>query len=267
MFRFRDHIISLVAVFFALGLGILIGTGMSDDMLLKQQRLLIEQMTQDARTLREERKALEAQLQSMSRDLYLWEKYQEVLYPGLVTGALDGHIISIVCHAADIPEKLLEMFADAEAEICSIITVDRRGLTGDRTGLGAALAALATGTLDNTDHRSLLDRYLLEETITVRERTVKQPRTVLILLGGRDKTDVKLVEEMIRQLDQEKLTVVCLEWSVVSDSVLGDLKALGVSTIDNIDTVFGRFSLLSVLRGSPGNFGIKPAADQFIPPM
>ena len=47
MYHLRDHIISLVAVFLALGLGILIGTGLSDDMLVTQQRLLIERMTEE----------------------------------------------------------------------------------------------------------------------------------------------------------------------------------------------------------------------------
>lgn len=265
MFRIKDHIISLVAVFLALGLGILIGTGMSDDMIITQQRLLIEQMSKDYKTIREERHVLEARLQSVTRDLHLWEKYQEALYPGIVSGALLEKNVAVVCYGADFPQGVLRTLQDAEAGICTVIHIGGREVTGaDAPGLGTSLAALASGEPLSPDVEELIGSYVHESKVRVEVFTKDKPDTIMLILGGRKNTDRKLVSELIGAFSQGQYSVIGLETSDVTDSLLGEIKAAGYSTIDNIDTVFGQYSLISVLRGSAGNYGIKQAADQFI---
>lgn len=265
MFRVRDHIISLVAVFLALGLGILIGTGISNDMLVTQQRLLIEQMTKDYRTLRQERVEMEARVQSLTRDLYLWHKYQEALYPGIVTGVLDGRKIAIVTHDSEIPQGVLAMLRDADAQLCSIVRIETGAAAGkDTAGLGTILAALATGGNVAGDGRELMEWALSSGTVRVELQEPHKPDTVLLFLGERIAADKSLLDELVQGLDQQGIILVGLEWSAVRDSVMGELKRLGISTIDNAETVFGQFSLLSVLRGSTGSFGLKQEADEFV---
>jgi hypothetical protein len=265
MFRIKDHIISLVAVFFALGLGILIGTGMSDDMLVTQQRLLIEQMTTDYRSLREERQVMEAKIQSLTKDLYLWESYQEALYPGIVRGALAESRVSIIKYGAEIPSGLLVMLQDAEVKICSVITLDSSAGTMDAGGgLGAAVAALAAGERPDRSTQHILDSHLDGESVKIELHGREKPDSIVLILGERSDLDAALLQEVVAGFDLNQFMVVALEWSDVSDSFLGELKELGLSTVDNADSVFGQFSLLSVLRGSAGNYGTKKAADQFI---
>ncbi|MDW7652357.1 MAG: copper transporter [Bacillota bacterium] len=265
MFRIRDHIISLVAVFFSLGLGILIGTGMSDDMLVTQQRLLIEQMTKDYRTLREERMEMEARIQSLTKDLYLWESYQEALYPGIVKGALADSNLSLIRYGADIPPGVLTTLQDAQANICSVISVEPASDSKlAKTGLGPAVAKLASGLNPDQDEQDILDSYLADNSVRIELHGRKRVGNVVIILGERAGLDAAFVREIIDELDPNSVSVVALEWTDVSDSLLGSLKEAGISTIDNADSVFGQFSLLSVLRGSAGNYGIKDAADQFI---
>lgn len=265
MFRVRDHIISLVAVFLALGVGILIGTGMSDDMLVTQQRLLIEQMTKDYRELREERRVLEARLQGMTRDLYLWEKYQEALYPGVVAGALSGKRISLICHGTEVPESILRLLQDADGILCNVLVVDERQALGtDTSGLGAALAALSVQETITPEMEAYIQPYLTEQKIRIDIMNNEQPEIVILVLGGRQQADRRIVDELIATLPQDRFLLVGLEQSDITDSLLQQLKAAGISTIDNADTVFGQFSLLAVLRGSSGSYGIKQTADEFI---
>ncbi|MCR3921873.1 MAG: copper transporter [Firmicutes bacterium] len=265
MFRLRDHVISLVAVFLALGLGIIIGTGISEDMLVKQQRLLIDQMTTDFSSLREERMQLEARLQTVSRDIYLWEKYQEALYPGIVTGVLRERKIAIIYHATTIPQSVLTLIQDGEAKLCSVIGVQDKTALGENTGdLASILTALTVGDEFGDDKEKQLATYLTTGAVNVEIATTEKPDTVLLLVGERGSIDKNIVTTVTQSLQQAQVTVIGLEWSDIKSSLLGDLKAAGISTIDNAETVFGQFSLLSVLRGSAGSYGIKESADELM---
>jgi hypothetical protein len=265
LFRVKDHIISLVAVFLALGLGILIGTGISENMLVKQQRLLIDQMSRDFRVQRQERVMLEAQLQAATRDLYLWEKFRSALYPGLVTGTLAGKNIAVISHGAEIPPGVLAILHDAEAEITKVVNVAGQSQLNESVdGLGKALATMISGKSIDRQQQEILDRFAATELLQIQLSASEKPEAVILVLGERENTSSELLQQLCENIDQERLTLIGLEWSEVTDSVLNELKTLGFSTIDNADTAFGQFSLLSVLRGSPGNFGVKGDADQFV---
>ncbi|MBS3887073.1 MAG: copper transporter [Dethiobacter sp.] len=265
MFRIKDHVISLVAVFLALGLGILIGTTLSDEMLITQQRLLIEQMTKEQKGLREERRAMEARLQTVVHDLSLWKKYQEALYPILVSGALTGKRVSVIVHGAEMPPGVLEILRDADAILCNLIRIrERQALNDTASGVGAALAALTANELLTAEMEESLAPFLADERILLEQLDRGKPDAVILVLGELEFTDKRLVNELVAGLPQDRFTVVGLEWSSVRASLFGQLRAAGISTIDNADTVFGQVSLLAVLRGNAGNFGIKSSAEQLM---
>ncbi|NLZ92903.1 MAG: copper transporter [Firmicutes bacterium] len=265
MFRLRDHVISLVAVFLALGLGIIIGTSISENMLVTQQRLLIEQMTNDYRSLREERMQLEASLQSLTRDLYLWEKFQEALYPNLVKDALKEKKIAIIYHATSIPQGVLSMLQDAGTVICSVIQIeDVATLSGKTAGLGKILSTMLIKESLSEEMNAQLMPFLERQEVKIEIEPLERADAVLLLCGEQGQIDKKLLQEIVQLLRDEAITVVGLERSDVKKSCLGELKSWGISTIDNVETIFGQYSLLSVLRGCAGNFGIKEAADELI---
>lgn len=262
MLRIRDHIISLVAVFLALGLGILIGTGLTDDMVVTQQRLLIERMTDDYRDLRDERKVLEADLRTLSGELYLWQRYREALYPGMFYGLLAGKNVAVVAHGAEIPDGVLNVLGDGQAEISSIIRI-HNDAGAETAGLGSVLMALILGDI-TAEHKSKAADLAGAGTLEIQELSGGRPDYALFIVGEKDSMHVPLVHDFMAAADAALLTVVGLEWSQVADSLLKEFKAAGYSTIDNADTVFGQHSLLSVLRGARGSFGSKATADQFI---
>ena len=265
MFRVKDHVISLVAVFLALGLGILIGTSLSDEMLITQQRLLIEQMTKEQKGLREERRAMEARLQTVYHDLSLWKKYQEALYPFLVNGALAGKRVSVIVHGAEVPPGVLEILNDADAILCNLIHIrERQALSAVPAGIGRALAVLAANQSLTAEKEEALALFIADGSIFQEQLDKGTPEAVILVLGEEELTDKRLVSELISKLAKERFKVVGLEWSSVKASNFAQLKAAGISTIDNADTVFGQLSLLAVLRGSAGNFGIKSTADQLM---
>lgn len=40
-----------------------------------------------------------------------------------------------------------------------------------------------------------------------------------------------------------------------------------LTTVDNIDTVYGQVSLVMAMYGYPGQYGIKESAEAFLPPL
>jgi len=268
MLRFKDHIISLAAVFLALGLGILIGSGMGDDMLVKQQRLIIDQMSRDFQALREETIQLEAQIRLLNRDIYLWEKYQEALYPAMVSGALAGKKTAIIKYGAKVPDGLTQILEDAGVITTSLLSIDLgRDWKGPATLLGGALAELVGGNPLSGPEKETLDEKLLGGRIHLPNRQAGVPDMVIILVGNEKYVNAELVKTLCYRLAEANLPVVALESSDIQDSLLGAFREFGFSTIDNVDTIFGQVTLLSVLAGRTGHFGIKQGTEQFVVPF
>ncbi len=75
--------------------------------------------------------------------------------------------------------------------------------------------------------------------------------------------DVPLIEELTRL----GVRVVGCESSSCKASCVGQYKACGVATVDDLDTAAGRLAAVLALGGADGHFGIKDSADQLFPPI
>jgi hypothetical protein len=86
---FRYHLVSLISVFLALAVGIILGAG-------PLQGALGETLTRQVDTLREERNVLRAELDDTSRRLSADENYLPAAAPRLVDGTLTGRRVAVV---------------------------------------------------------------------------------------------------------------------------------------------------------------------------
>lgn len=264
MLRLRDHLLSLAAVFLALGLGILVGSGMSDDVVLRQQRLVIDQMSEEFKTLRAEKQQLEADMELLTRELSFWEQYHGALFPSLAAGSLSGRTVAVVSQGAQVPEALLTMLSDSGAVLSPLVQIAAGEEPGRADGeLLPPVAALLLGNAGD-EELSALSRLEQEERLRLEKWDGQAADTVIFYLGSRPRAGAAFIKKLAARLSADGLELVALESRDVSDSLLGDLKELGVSTIDHADTVFGQVSLLGVLLGRPGHYGTKAAAEQFI---
>lgn len=89
MVDFRYHLISLVAVFLALGLGILMGTVVLND-------ALVDSLKADIRDVREHNQSLEDEINQQDRRIDAANAFADEAAPWLTTGALDGRVIVMV---------------------------------------------------------------------------------------------------------------------------------------------------------------------------
>ncbi len=108
MIDFRFHLISIVAVFLALGLGILMGSVVLDQQLVDQLKRDVDAFRRDKRGLQEEVIALERQLSSNVQ-------FADAAEDWIVVGELDGREV-VVIKFAGTDDRITDGLADAVEE-------------------------------------------------------------------------------------------------------------------------------------------------------
>ncbi len=91
----------------------------------------------------------------------------------------------------------------------------------------------------------------------------------LVIAGGSVKENperLSLVDKIIidtaKSMEKE---IVGIEKSNINYSYIDTYKSYKISTIDNIDMIMGKVSLVLALEGRPGHYGIKPTAEDILP--
>jgi hypothetical protein len=296
MVDFRYHLISIVAVFLALGIGLLMGSGVLGDPLLDNIR-------ERARDVQSFNNRLKSDVVDLEDELLVSRRFVEAVEPLLVEDRLAGQDVVLVDFAAgDLAlDTLVETLEDrAGATVAAIVTVtddfglsaqedvdDLRTITGSISGetdelrleaareLGARLGALAGG---RRAQRGLALLQSLEEggfvDVAQEDQGVPIPsgaKFVLVASGSGETAypAEDVVGAVAEGLAAFPVRVVGVEtagatWGAaqaVRDD--GDLSnALG--SVDNVDKLTGRIALvmaLSRLEGQePGHFGEKDEA-------
>ncbi|MGF7186210.1 hypothetical protein GGQ84_002304 [Desulfitispora alkaliphila] len=125
MFNFKYHITSLVAVFLALGIGVLVGSALDGEgVMLEQQKVLIDRLEEDFYKIREENRAYQAEIQNMSSMLDLYNNFAEEVLPSIVEGKIEGINLAIIkTNERDLPSGLMTALKLSGANLNLITTV------------------------------------------------------------------------------------------------------------------------------------------------
>jgi hypothetical protein len=293
MVSFRFHLVSLVAVFLALGLGVLAGTTVINQSLvrgLKEQTADFERRVDQA----------EAQLGTLTR-------FGEEVMPYLIADRLAGVEVVIVSQEGTDEGAIAASRGALEragADMLGLLTVsDRMALADEssRTDLAAivelsaaedpdALAAEAAGLMASelafgTVSADVLPELIRQEFVLVggREagdsvlRSLDGDEAVVLVAGGPDRPVVdpgRFLVPLIEDLVEDGAPVAAaegLETRYPFVTLLRDDGAVAnqIATQDNVDQMPGQVGLVlaveDVLAGTAGHYGVK-GVDQVIPP-
>ena len=304
MIDFRYHIVSIVAVFLALGIGLLMGSGVLGDPLL-------ENIRDRARDVQEFNDRLKRDVDDLNSELTVYRQFAEAVEEMLVAGVLTGRDVVIV----DVSERnapldaLVETIEDrAGGSIASIVTTtekfalvtpeavdDLQGVTGlalleaedlrtdSARQLGNRIAVLAEGRLTSPSQRSMVLLQSLEESgfVDIAEEDEETPipegaSFVVVASGGGE--PLYPVDDFVTALGaglvRGSAPIVVVE---TAESTWGAVEAVRddgdlsdrVDTVDNIDRLSGRIALVMSLdrdpEGEAGHFGEKGGASSVIP--
>ncbi|MCL4514132.1 MAG: copper transporter [Firmicutes bacterium] len=286
----RYHIASLVAVFLALGLGILIGSTMlGDGLLVAQQKLLIDRLETDFEKIRTEERDLQAQVAVLEDRVAVDDRFARTVLPVLIKDRLYGKQIALVRtgDAADhrLLKELTGVLRDAGANVVSTtyFTQDLETLDQDRRQILAQSLGLAgaANNLPNELARGLaasigrgvaspVMAYLRQHEIIQTSGDFQAPVDAVIVVGGgldEKKQGWRSVDlPLIENLQKMGVSVIGVEPEAAKNSYIRPYKQKGLSTVDNIDMVPGQMALIYTLSaGKRGNFGVKDTARQLMP--
>ncbi|AEF94928.1 hypothetical protein Desca_2089 [Desulfotomaculum nigrificans CO-1-SRB] len=284
---YRYHIASLVAVFIALGIGILIGSALlGNDAIAERQKQLADRLEVQLEELRQKNEAVQAKANSLEIDNNIQKQFEKQVLPPLVAGKLTGKRIAIVeTNSYGFRDDLVNTLSMSGATVQSVTTVlNGFDLTGHKDRLIKELGLkitddkqivsyLATETARGilTGEKQALLNTLAQADLIKLSGDYGVPIDAVIFIGGsQDKALVKtdVVDyPMIDYFLQQKLPVFGVEETDVTYSYMKDYQKKRVSTVDNVETSPGQLALVMAIAGKPGHYGVKPTAKQLLPPF
>ena len=101
MIDFRYHLVSLIAVFLAVALGIVIGT-------TALNAPILEDLEGEVAALAEDKRELETRTQELQAQLDTSDAFEQAVAPSLVAGSLAGRSVVLVATGEDVPEETVE---------------------------------------------------------------------------------------------------------------------------------------------------------------
>ncbi|GAB6156919.1 copper transporter [Desulfotomaculum varum] len=284
---YRYHVASLVAVFIALGIGILVGSAvLGNEAIVKRQQQLADRLEMQLEELRQKNEAVQARANNLEIDNNIQKQFEKQVLPPLVAGKLAGKRLAIVeTNSYGFRDDLVNTLTMAGATVQSVTTIlDGFDLAGRKDKLvrelnlkatedNAIIKQLAAETARGilTGEKQALLNTLAQAELLKLSGDYGVPIDAVIFIGGsQDQTLVKteiLDYPMIDYFLQQKLPVFGVEETDVTYSYMKAYQKKRISTVDNVETPPGQLALVMAIAGKPGHYGVKPTAKQLLPPF
>ena len=97
---------------------------------------------------------------------------------------------------------------------------------------------------------------------------LQKPADYIVIAGGsRDKNNKHEVIDipLIKEVKKLSLPLIGVETTTVENSYIELYKKEKLSTVDNVDTIIGQTSLVLVMTGKEGHYGVKKSANSLMP--
>jgi hypothetical protein len=277
MLDMRYHVISLVAVFLALGIGILLGTTIVERGLIAEQKAQIK-------SLRQTFSEIKTKNTELNDELNAYRRYASESRPYIITGRLAERSIAVIARK-NLDDKGLNSIYDGVAAAGGVIPVTITisgseaykdpevlanlntlfGVQADDQALRERVFAEVVNQLQTASNLGILTT--LEQLGVIGLRGVLQgPVSQAMIMGGieekaLDKTDVPL----IKAFTSAGFPVIGVGSSQTPDSVLVTYGKNGISTVEHVETTPGQVAMVLVLQGVPGNYGSGKSGGRMIP--
>lgn len=270
MFDLRYHIASLMAVFLALGLGILVGiTIVDDEALVNEQKYLIDRLEEDFRHLRGQNTLLRQEIAKQRQEAAVLEEFARAALPYVIRDQLAGKRIAIVQSTGHpLPEGLAESLSAAGAEVVSSVNVAALLEEGSRPGEALADPEAGTGPLVTAGPAGGTVELIWSG--LTGSGPGPSALDAVIILGGTNVKEKMLFEELdlplISLLKEKGIVVAGVEVSGMPYSYLPYFRKWADITVERVETVYGQAALVFALSGFPGSYGPSGEAVSLLPP-
>lgn len=288
MIDIRYHIYSLAAIFFALAIGIVIGTSFAKSAPTTGERGTIVRYENSMRVLKRE---IELAADESQRNVEVAKKCEElcrIVMPTVVKNRLAWRNATII-QTGDYDEltgnvKLaLEL---AGAKVNSVTDINRSfpfyddskidavlincGITppGDPKEARNKVFTIFANLLSSGQNHQLISNLEKSGIANFNGDYTKLNRLVVIV-GGSEATDTLIPQQidtqLISQFSDPDTVIVGCEGATSVGSYISAWHKTGIATVDNVDSAIGQIELICALGGEKAQFGVKDTADRLIP--
>ncbi len=278
----RYHAVSLIAVFLALAIGILIGAEFGGDALNNTRKNLEQSLTGNLQDAQERADELNGKLARS-------DEFASRVYPALVRDRLEGRRIGVVA-LGDLPGDTITAIEDAlgptGARLVGIGVVrepvDLSALSGELAktrfakirrneetlaefGTGVGRQLVRGGTLLDRVRSRLFSRAsgnfgALDGVIVVRQMPEEMGAVQLAKAST-------LESALMAGITGTRTPAVGVETSTAEPSSVSFFAGNDLSSVDDVETAAGRVATVFALLGAEGSFGVKGSADRLLPDL
>ena len=275
-------VIIVISIFLALGIGILIGIQVdSQDIIFEQQEITVQKMENKFDELNRLNLDLQNQIKQLSSANELNENYIKNVFPDYIKNKLtDLHIVIVETTDDYTYTSMRQSLKIAGADVTSVTLISERLLYIsdeeqnqlmehfgiDENVIPVVLKKIAetTGGKYSADDIA----FLIEKGIIYVNGDLQKPADYIVIAGGsRDKNNKHEVIDipLIKEVKKLSLPLIGVETTTVENSYIELYKKEKLSTVDNVDTIIGQTSLVLVMTGKEGHYGVKKSANSLMP--
>ncbi|MBI3947608.1 MAG: copper transporter [Armatimonadetes bacterium] len=293
MIDFKYHVASLVAVFLAVAVGILIGTSMLDTPSVENQ---IKTLKAQFDRIQAESRSLNVANEELRGQARVLESALRQVAPAAVQGRLAGKRVAFIISGrppeAAVLREVKFLLATAGAGVSSITTFAGNLLPENPISRQALVDEAGLDMSDPDRARRRLAARVTREIVLGRSaetlRVVAQYSPGVTLDGSYDLPVDAVVlfaaaetEEEARSvgegtsiqariadvLREEGIHTVACELETCQVPLIPYLARYNLTTVDGIDTPLGKIALIYALAGKQGHYGTRPPAAQVLPEL
>lgn len=283
----KHFIITIIAIFLSLGIGIFIGVIIdSQQLFIDQQKVLVTQIEEEFDGFKQKNYELMSKLEEYRRDNESKEKFLDIVYHNLSKDSLaDLNVMVITMFTENDYLDMEEVFSNTRINKIIEIKIPK----GNDNNIEDIFRTLKNSSQIESNYYDEIQESISEK---VYSRILMEGYSTLpFYLKGIDHIDYKgdiystidyviliddgfkinnkayifVRKELINLINNNNISLMAIEKSDTSHSSMSFYKELGISTVDNIDTKLGQIAMLMVLNGKKGHFGEKVTADSLIP--
>ncbi len=286
----RYHVVSIVSVFLALGLGIIIGANLSHSASVQMEKQL-ERLEVTYENIREDQKLMQASLKAKDSEIEVANQFQKAIVPNLIVNRLLGKRIAIIRTNSTVDfkyaKKMVSLLRQAGAEVTSVTSITKTINLGDPQFRTELLDAFDLHSTDDKTLLSLLSSKIIQiilrgegssQLIYLQNKDLIQlwgdynrgSVDTLVFLGGGMNPENNFQREidlpLLDAVRKTGVTLVGVEPSFVTESYMRTYQSKCQGTVDNVDTSPGEATLVYLLAsGRKGFYGVKDTARALIP--
>ena len=283
----KYYIVSIGAIFIALGIGMLVGFNLNyDQEMSKQQANIISDLDKKFDNLKEKNDTLEDDLAKITEEYNKSIEFIDANFDKILVNELLDKNIGVIStnqsedYTRDIEETIVKANGNIAFNIAIKNTIyDEKKLEEVSTKLGLEIkdsndiVTYILDSLNSTDAKVKLASLEELELIKVNDiNNEYMSYDSVVLAGGSDsktsKDDFEKIDKfLISKLKEEKKSVVGVQKSTTTNSYIELYSNEKVSTVDNIEQKSGKLAMVMLLKDSNilGNYGILDTAQSILP--